>query len=174
MNVSASRIGENRTMDEAATWLRMSRRALQDLVQRHPFYYANGRRKLFSEEHIAQLYLALREEGHSPVSELEPAYIELKAQHVRRQRSTNPIGSIYFIEGGGFVKIGFTRDFSRRLPHIKTSSPFPITVLLVVPAHTSDEKRLHKRFANARLHGEWFKLTPEIQAYIDEVRYAAP
>ena len=36
-------------MDEAAKFLRISRRSLQEIVKRHPFYYPNGRRKLFQE-----------------------------------------------------------------------------------------------------------------------------
>ena len=34
------------TMDEAADELRISRRAFQEVVQRHPHYYVNGRRNL--------------------------------------------------------------------------------------------------------------------------------
>jgi hypothetical protein len=56
-------LGENRTMDEAAAWLRISRRVLQDLVQRHPIYYANGRRKLFSEAHLIALRSAMEQEA---------------------------------------------------------------------------------------------------------------
>ena len=35
------------TMNEAAARLRISRRALQELVRKHPFYALNGRKKLF-------------------------------------------------------------------------------------------------------------------------------
>jgi hypothetical protein len=47
-------------MDETAEMLRISRRALQDLVKLHPHYYSNGRRKLFTESDIAALREAMR------------------------------------------------------------------------------------------------------------------
>ena len=48
------------TMAEAAALLRISKRALQELIKRHPFYYANGTRKLFQESDIEALRSAMR------------------------------------------------------------------------------------------------------------------
>lgn len=48
------------SMVEAAKKLRISRQSLQALVQQHPFYAANGRRKLFSDDDLAQLWQAMR------------------------------------------------------------------------------------------------------------------
>lgn len=48
------------TMDEAAERLRISRRALQEILKDHPFYFQNGRRKLFTEGDIASIIEALR------------------------------------------------------------------------------------------------------------------
>jgi hypothetical protein len=48
-------------MAEAAGLLRISRRALQDLVKVHPFYYQNGKRKLFAEEDVLALRTVMRE-----------------------------------------------------------------------------------------------------------------
>lgn len=48
------------TMNEAARELRISRRQLQELVKVHRFYYANGRRKLFTEADIVALETAMR------------------------------------------------------------------------------------------------------------------
>src|SRR5690606_5214411 len=50
------------TMNEAAETLRVSRRAFQDILKRHPFYYPNGRRKLFTEADIEAIRRGLREE----------------------------------------------------------------------------------------------------------------
>lgn len=46
-------------MDEAAERLHVSRRAMQEIVKRHPHYYPNGKRKLFTEADIAALLRAL-------------------------------------------------------------------------------------------------------------------
>jgi hypothetical protein len=47
------------TMNEAAKALRIGRTNLQRLIQRHPFYFANGARKLFTEDHIRSLIAAM-------------------------------------------------------------------------------------------------------------------
>lgn len=51
------------TFNEAATELRVSIRAMHRIVQRHPHYYSNGRRKLFTTTDISQIQAALREEA---------------------------------------------------------------------------------------------------------------
>jgi len=51
------------TMQEAADVLRMSRRALQDVIKRHPYYYPVGRRKVFTSEDVERIRAALRLEG---------------------------------------------------------------------------------------------------------------
>ena len=43
------------TMEEAAEHLRVSRRTLQELIKRHPFYRSAGRRKLFTETDLTTL-----------------------------------------------------------------------------------------------------------------------
>lgn len=48
------------TMNEVAARLRISRRALQELVKKHPFYANNGRKKLFAEADIVALWEAMR------------------------------------------------------------------------------------------------------------------
>lgn len=59
-------IGRIYTMDEAAAQLRMSRRAFQELIKRHPAYAQTGKRKLFSEAHLQALWGAM--ECHSSSS----------------------------------------------------------------------------------------------------------
>jgi predicted DNA-binding protein YlxM (UPF0122 family) len=50
-----SRISPVYSMNEAAALLKICRRALQDLIKDHPFYYLNGRRKLFMEKDVEAL-----------------------------------------------------------------------------------------------------------------------
>src|SRR3990167_9822046 len=61
-------LDHNFTMDEVAGWLRVSRRQLQELVKRHPFFYGNGNRKLFSEDDLLSLRTAMRQESECPSS----------------------------------------------------------------------------------------------------------
>ena len=73
------------TMQEAAERLRICRRNLQELIKRYPFYFPNGRRKLFTENDLAALIAALRNEAaecHSnlrrPVKAVRPTSLPAK------------------------------------------------------------------------------------------------
>ena len=80
----AEHLDQNFAMDEAAAWLRISRRALQDLVKRHPFYFTNGNRKLFGEGDLIALREAMRREGEKCRSSL--------SRHVPARRRTTMSG----------------------------------------------------------------------------------
>lgn len=58
------------TMQEAAERPRICRRNLQELTKRYPFYFSNGRRKLFTENDLAALIAALRNETAECLSNL--------------------------------------------------------------------------------------------------------
>ena len=80
----AEHLDQNFAMDEAAAWLRISRRALQDLVKRHPFYFTNGNRKLFGEGDLIALREAMRREGEKCRSS--------SSRHVPARRRTTMSG----------------------------------------------------------------------------------
>lgn len=85
------------TMEEAAARLRISRRALQELVKRFPFYALNGNRKLFSEEDLGALWESMRPhsssiEGHQNRSPTTPSADKMSArvQELIAERTTRP------------------------------------------------------------------------------------
>src|SRR5665213_1920105 len=61
------------TMNEAAARLRVCRRVLQEVVKKNPFYFSNGRRKLFTETDLADLVSAMREDKPCPSNSFRPA-----------------------------------------------------------------------------------------------------
>jgi hypothetical protein len=77
------------------------------------------------------------------------------------------------------VKIGTSKRPTRRLRALQAYSPNVLEVLLIISPYVtthggiwfrgSTEKELHRRFAKDRLHGEWFKYTPEIQQFIADM-----
>jgi hypothetical protein len=86
--------------------------------------------------------------------------------------SREPEDCVYFIEGGGLVKIGLSNDFASRFAALCRMSPVPLTLRHRVMCDDKGsalklERELHTRFASARHHGEWFTPTPELVAYID-------
>lgn len=68
------------------------------------------------------------------------------------------------------IKIGITERRLTRFPAIQGALPYELEVLALV--RTDDpllERRLHKRFADQRLRGEWFDRSPELMMVIDDL-----
>lgn len=67
------------------------------------------------------------------------------------------------------VKIGCSRDLSRRLARIQLLSPVELAVLHVIetPAPYQLEAHLHDVFADYRVRGEWFRIPDLSVALID-------
>lgn len=76
-------------------------------------------------------------------------------------------GLVYVIAIPGFIKIGFTsREVSKRMANIQTSSPHRIELLATMPGTRALETALHLQFADLSAHGEWFRREGEIEAWI--------
>lgn len=73
---------------------------------------------------------------------------------------------VYFIYCAGRIKIGRAEDAPRRLSQIATSSPFKPVILLTVSGPKNYEKELHARFAEDRVHREWFALSDFLRRYL--------
>ena len=70
---------------------------------------------------------------------------------------------VYFIQAsGGLIKIGCTRDLRKRWANLRTLIPVDLTLLGSIPGYRDIEHALHVRFEASRVHGEWFKPSPEI------------
>jgi hypothetical protein len=74
------------------------------------------------------------------------------------------MGTIYFIrqQGLAFVKIGFTGGLvTDRMKQLSTGSPVPLVIERELQGTTYIERDLHRRFADRRVHREWFSLTQQ-------------
>lgn len=81
------------------------------------------------------------------------------------------LGYIYFIAmGSEYVKIGFSKNCRKRKFDLQVASPLPLETIFIQQARRSDEVRLHKRFSKLKSHGEWFKATPELMAFISGLK----
>jgi hypothetical protein len=145
-------------MDEAASRLRMSRRALQDLVRDYGHYFLNGNRKLFRDSDIEKLDKIWRSTHpkHPPLEFQLP-------RHIGKQR---PQSVVYILRCGDYIKIGYSLNFVRRLEALRSTSPHDVLVIATMGGGKSLELQLHKQFAAYRHHHEWFRNEGELAEYV--------
>lgn len=79
---------------------------------------------------------------------------------------------VYFIravDNTGPIKIGSSWLPHHRLVQMSCWSPIQLTVLAKTEGDEFHERALHDKFADARLHGEWFQPVPELFELVNAV-----
>lgn len=82
---------------------------------------------------------------------------------------------VYFARDrdSGEIKIGTSRSVRKRLVGVAYEKKHPVDPLATMSGDDDVEKIMHRRFASARIRGEWFRPVPELLAYIDSLKGAA-
>jgi hypothetical protein len=91
-------------------------------------------------------------------------------------RRAELFGNVYFVEtcDRQYLKIGFSTQVQKRLHTvlgIKLPGDFALRVLGSIPGTRDTESWFHVTFAPARVNGEWFRQTPEIQAFLEALGF---
>lgn len=87
---------------------------------------------------------------------------------------------IYFIAcaDAQAVKIGITKDYVyyvyKRLTVMQTGCPLRLELVGTEEGYKDEEAVLHARFAPARIHGEWYRMTDELRAYVAQLTVPVP
>jgi hypothetical protein len=78
---------------------------------------------------------------------------------------------VYFLResGMGAIKIGVTRNLTRRVQSMNANTPHKISILGSVRGDEKLEARLQDEFAHALIKGEWFHPTETLLARIREL-----
>jgi hypothetical protein len=120
-----------------------------------------GRR---SELIVALAKHAAENEGYADIVLMlpdDPQPVSEPVSEPPKGQKTSPDGFVYLIKSGDFYKIGRSDDIERRVKEIRVALPDKAT--LVHSIRTDDpagiESYWHKRFADRRANGEWFKLS---------------
>lgn len=139
------------TLDEAAAELRKTPRWLKEWLGKHPvdaagvpFYVPLGRTKTFETADIARIRACIGNE------------VPVKKESV-----------VYFVGARGFIKIGWTTNWPRRLADLQISNPEILQILLIIGRPKSYEKTMHRLFSEHRASGEWFKDCQSIRDHIE-------
>ena len=77
---------------------------------------------------------------------------------------------VYFIQDDKQVKIGHSINPRARLRDLQVATHKVLRLLATCQGGQQRERLLHKRFAQYRISGEWFKLVPPILKYIDQIK----
>lgn len=80
--------------------------------------------------------------------------------------------SIYFISENyreNPVKIGISGDPVRRLSEIQSFHPVNLQIAARAPGKRLHEKKLHQKFSELRMRGEWFRPSPDLTSIIEYV-----
>lgn len=148
-------------MDDAAVLLGVSRRFLVDTLKRHPHYERRGTKKVFYQEHIDRLG-ALLATTHDTHEAALRAFIQARMPVDQRQILDEWLAGqngslIYLVRCHERVKIGFTDNWAGRLRIMRTSCPYPVTVIALIKGSRSLELFLHHALHDLRALGEWFR-----------------
>jgi len=77
---------------------------------------------------------------------------------------------IYFIKHTDYLKIGYTyNQIKTRLSQLQVSCPVKLEVLGLIEGTLDDELKYHAMFDHLGSSGKWFKLTKELQEYIERL-----
>jgi hypothetical protein len=67
------------------------------------------------------------------------------------------------------IKIGVAKDVRSRMSTVRTNTPYPVFLLLVLP-QSDQEHAIHARFKHLRVGGEWFTMGPDLLQWIADAR----
>ncbi len=75
---------------------------------------------------------------------------------------------VYIIRCEQFIKIGKSTKAAGRLANLQTANPFPLETIAILDTGDGSqlERDLHKRFAQYRHRGEWFKCAGRLATWI--------
>lgn len=96
---------------------------------------------------------------------------DFRSQEDVKESQAN-VSYIYIIANLEFkvCKIGFSNNVHSRLIQIQTGCPFPLKIYKIFKGTMKQEKRLHQKYKDFRLSGEWFRFDGILKNNIDVMK----
>lgn len=116
--------------------------------------------------HLDETLRAIAAEYAANRTNLIGAFLEPIARAIEDAIANRDGSSVYFAAAGDRIKIGWSRHVATRIGQLQVGNPDPVTLLATMPGGVSKERELHRRFAHARLAGEWFTATPDLEEFV--------
>lgn len=117
--------------------------------------------------YLCERHLLKANEYFSAQLGLDPLY------HMKHDVSLNYGNAWTYFVGSRehrMVKIGVTTRLKSRMSSLRNSSPVSVKLFAVVFGPPCIEDALHRRFEKSRMHGEWFKITSDIEDCIEAIK----
>ncbi len=99
---------------------------------------------------------------------------EIKSSEENPEEFSLEESFVYFIQEkdikNGPIKIGYSKNPEERLKQLQNSNFRKLKLLFKYKAGKEEESKLHKKFEEYRLYGEWFESNSEIMKFILEKR----
>jgi hypothetical protein len=114
--------------------------------------------------------------AHSPLDQYRlPRYLRAMAEAnagvipvFDPEENTITNDQVYFLRvGEGPIKIGTSANIPQRYRSIQANCPFSLRVVALMGGGRDVEAQMHRRFAQFRMHGEWFMPEPELLAHVE-------
>lgn len=79
---------------------------------------------------------------------------------------------VYFIrcEASGLIKIGYSTDLQGRVASLLHANPRGVALMASAPGGAVAEAAVHKKFRELRVRGEWFRTSPALLSFIEQVK----
>jgi Meiotically up-regulated gene 113/Homing endonuclease associated repeat len=108
-------------------------------------------------EALRDWVLRLENHRYSEIADILPAPVRAPAQWREHQK----YGHVYLLRAGDYFKIGQSSDLEKRVKSINVALPDKATLEHAISTDDPPgiEAYWHRRFADRRMNGEWFKLS---------------
>ena len=127
-------------------------------------------KRVFGGDTMSKAQFRARVEAMDRARGVKPPAWKDELEATRPKKRPYPTRAfVYFVQSGGEqgpIKIGSTSNVKGRIASLQTAHPEPLRVRLLVPGNTETELAFHRRFAEFRMSGEWFRADPALLEFI--------